>query len=95
MNVYSCMGWAFDDANNGIAYYRTKAEALAAARHATAPDVREGYPQWSNCATVSLHRIAAPITHERIVALLNAEGWCEHTEEIAKVVNGHVVRTRT
>jgi hypothetical protein len=85
MRLYSCSGWAFDDSDTGQQFYRTKAEAMKAAREATAPSATvEG-----SDAEVRLH-IAGPISASLIVAMLNHTGWCRHSETIAHVSNGRV-----
>jgi hypothetical protein len=88
MRVYCCSGSAFDDAGSeGTMYYRTKAEALKAAREATSKDDR--LPEGST-ATVQVNFIDAPITHDMVVALLNHAGWCRSALTIATVSNGKV-----
>lgn len=87
MKVYSCSGSAFDDADGGAVYYRTKAEALAAARAQTAPC--EISPDGSD-AEVWVDEIFEPINHERIVNMLNREAWSAGHERVAVVSKGRV-----
>lgn len=87
MKVYRCTGFPFDELDGGAAYYRTKAEALKAAREATAP----GPDSQGSTATVAECVIAAPINADRIVALLNRDGWAASQTGIATVRNGRVV----
>lgn len=87
MRVYSCHGFAFDDADGGVVYFRTKRDALHAAREQTAPG--EGDETGSE-ATVEVHYILKPLNAERMVDLLNRERWCAKTEFVAKVENGRV-----
>jgi hypothetical protein len=89
MRVYSCSGWPFDDAGpEGQAYFCTKAEALAAAREATVPDAR--LPNGAE-ATVTMHEVR-PMSIATVVALLNAAGWSPHSEVVAIVRNGRIVK---
>jgi hypothetical protein len=89
MRVYSCSGWAFDDAGpEGVRYFRTKAEAMLAAREATRPDASIAGSE----ATVTMDIIAKPIGPDRIVAMLNHANWVEREEIIATVRNGRIVK---
>ena len=85
MKVYSCDGAAFDDASNGCIYYRTKAEAMTAARQSTVP-VPDAI-NWHGHARVSVHEIRK-VDATRIVALLNHECWSEHSQVIAEFTDG-------
>lgn len=88
MIVYSCSGPAFDDTDLGEVFYRTKAEAVQAARSATGM-------QWEPAnqvhvgsrAIVRRHHVNRT-NHDRIVAMLNHQGWCDKSEEVAFFENG-------
>ena len=87
MKIYSCSGSPFDDGCNGnsTVYFRTKREAMNAARDATANTATS---EWEGAEAVVSQDTIKKLDAATFLAALNAEGWCESTADLCRYVNG-------